>query len=559
MADSIVPSSAPFDLVLKQDRQPDFHLIDLGRRLSDQLRAMWGEKPRYYKEIVDSVWLQPLIGGSSTVAASLGAGHVFLATANPATLMPIGAGVGSAVMGKTGIVAQAAFLPAGTALIPVLAPIMAFLTFSSMTTSVALKRVQRSLDELYRDRRAGDLASLKRDDESLREVASQYAQGQVFTPAMIDQLGRSRDRIRVLHGKYEELLPQWLFGKGKPGDGPLDRTQIAFFAAARLLNLRADFLRLYLTYQDDREHAEGLQEDLLRSFADCRTPFRRLRKHQRDVRRQLEEKRWLKGGLTGEDRELEAILKLAVVKECARRRELTRGSKSMLLLQTGGGDGALKAYVTHDPRLEQAARVEVVPRKTLDLARSHELDESKQKEVDMSPGRREASEERAGSAIASFRSELKTRLAAIDGRLSATEGRFSKVDREVAGVSGKMDDLCDKLVTRVEASERQVKSEISSFQGEVRTRFTEIDARFNHVDASFGARLDEVKARFDTVDSEFTRAREERADVRAETMAALKRLDDRQKVLDRRLRLIVWLAGGLTLGVAATVLMAVFL
>ena len=38
-------------------------------------------------------------------AASLHAGNVFLATANPATLMTIGSGVGSAVMGLTGIVA----------------------------------------------------------------------------------------------------------------------------------------------------------------------------------------------------------------------------------------------------------------------------------------------------------------------------------------------------------------------------------------------------------------------------------------------------------------------
>ena len=38
-------------------------------------------------------------GGGGTAAASLLAGNVFLATANPATLMTIGTGVGSAVMG----------------------------------------------------------------------------------------------------------------------------------------------------------------------------------------------------------------------------------------------------------------------------------------------------------------------------------------------------------------------------------------------------------------------------------------------------------------------------
>ena len=59
---------------------------------------------------------------SPTAASSLLAGNVFLATVNPQTLMTIGTGVGSAVMGSTGIVAQAPFVAASTALIPVVAP-----------------------------------------------------------------------------------------------------------------------------------------------------------------------------------------------------------------------------------------------------------------------------------------------------------------------------------------------------------------------------------------------------------------------------------------------------
>ncbi len=477
MTDSIVPSSEPVAHVLRRDGQTDFHLIDLGRRLSDQLRASRGEKPPY-KEVLDSVWLQPLIGGSSTVAASLGAGNVFLATANPAALMPIGAGVGSAVLGSTGsIVAQAPFVAAGASLIPVLAPIMAFLTFSSLTANVALKRVRETLDELYRDKKAEDSGELKGADKSLREIVAQFAQSQVFTPAMTNDLHRSRTTIRKLHGKYEDLLPAWLFGAEEPGDRPLDRTNIAFFAAARLLNLRADFLRLYSTYQDDREHAEQVLEDLLRDCKECRTPFEQLKKRMRDVKRNRRkagklrkavEHVWL--GRKKQEEALQEILKLPLVRECSRRRELTKKSKSLLLFQTFGENGGLKACLASNPGLEEAARLEVAPRKSLDLARDRELDESGQPEMDMGPGRLEASEERAGSAIASFRSELKTRLAAIDRRLSATEDRLSKVDREVAGVSGKIDDLREKLVTRVEASEEQVRSEIASFQGEVRTQ-----------------------------------------------------------------------------------------
>ena len=60
--------------------------------------------------VIKSAWLQPLFGAGSTAASSLRAGNVFLATANPATLMTTG--VGSAVMGPAGIVAHAPSLHA---------------------------------------------------------------------------------------------------------------------------------------------------------------------------------------------------------------------------------------------------------------------------------------------------------------------------------------------------------------------------------------------------------------------------------------------------------------
>ena len=40
--------------------------------------------------MIDSAWLQPLLGAGSTAASSLFADNVFLATVNPQTLMTIG-------------------------------------------------------------------------------------------------------------------------------------------------------------------------------------------------------------------------------------------------------------------------------------------------------------------------------------------------------------------------------------------------------------------------------------------------------------------------------------
>ena len=137
--------SGPVAQVVKHEGQQDLAFIDLGSRASGQLRESWGSEPPFRSgHAIESVWLQPLLGGSGTVATSLLAGNVFVATANPATLMTIGSGVGSAVMGPAGIVAHAPFVAASTALMPIVAPMMAFLTLSSMLTRAGLNRAHHA-------------------------------------------------------------------------------------------------------------------------------------------------------------------------------------------------------------------------------------------------------------------------------------------------------------------------------------------------------------------------------------------------------------------------------
>lgn len=144
-----------------------------------------------------------------------------------------------------------------------------------------------------------------------------------------------------------------------------------------------------------------------------------------------------------------------------------------------GQNGALKAYLTRDLSLEQAARLPDASGKPADLAHARELDESKQPGIDTSSARIEATDEQVRSEIASFRGEIKSVLAAVDRRFAEIGGEFSKVDSELALVRSEIDGLRDKVVTRIEASDERVKSEISSFQGEVQTRFAEVDAKFD--------------------------------------------------------------------------------
>ena len=92
--------------------EQEFSVIDLGRDVSRDLRSHIDKaigihgKPFETGGVLSPAFF-PIAGAGAGMASSLFAGNVFLATANPATLMQIGAGVGAAVMGPAGVIAHA--------------------------------------------------------------------------------------------------------------------------------------------------------------------------------------------------------------------------------------------------------------------------------------------------------------------------------------------------------------------------------------------------------------------------------------------------------------------
>ena len=82
----------PVGQILTFKGHPTIALVDLGRDASDVLRASWRTTARPFDSggVIDSAWLLPMLGAGSTASSALNAGNVFLATANPATLMTIG-------------------------------------------------------------------------------------------------------------------------------------------------------------------------------------------------------------------------------------------------------------------------------------------------------------------------------------------------------------------------------------------------------------------------------------------------------------------------------------
>ena len=207
----------------------------------------------------------PLLGVGSTVSSSLLAGNIFLATANPATLMQIGAGVGTAVVGPGGIiVAHAPFIAAGGALIPIVAPVMFFTTVSSMMMSVRFEQIQASLDQLataveqlLMREVAEDYGVFLSAMDRLRDIAAEFDECRRFTAEMKIRLALVERDINVLHHKYDVLLTRPV--DSVPG-AALAVPDMHLFTISSLADLQVDRRRLRLALQDN-------PDDVSRSFS----------------------------------------------------------------------------------------------------------------------------------------------------------------------------------------------------------------------------------------------------------------------------------------------------
>ena len=251
-------------------------LVDLGSSASDALRAAWRETGKHPHEsggVVESAWLLPTLGGASMASSSLLAGNVFLATANPATLMTIGTGVGSAVMGPAGIVAQAPFVAASTALMPVVAPLMLFATVSAVVTGARLDRVQRSLGRLsdavgrlQRVLEAQDYARFETAASLLDGLGSEFAQLRRFGAGDAATLALARQSTKQLRAQFGQLVEGPVTSENDARNAVADLNR---YFLATILDLRSDVLRVHRTLQEDSDLVEHRQSRLGQEIERC--------------------------------------------------------------------------------------------------------------------------------------------------------------------------------------------------------------------------------------------------------------------------------------------------
>ena len=240
--------------------QREFGIVDLGSDLSGDLR----------REIEDSILRRgtpfetggtvspaflPVLGAGGAMASSLFAGNVFLATANPATLMKIGEGVGSAVMGATGIVRQAPFVAAGGAIVPVVAPVVLFAAISAMVICARVDKLQESVEqlagwvqELLAQGFAEDCGILVSALERVQDISEEFDRSGRFTDEIKIRLALAERDLNVLHHKYQILTEQVVHDRVAV-DLAVLRTRL--FALSSLADIQVDRLRLLLAVQSN--------------------------------------------------------------------------------------------------------------------------------------------------------------------------------------------------------------------------------------------------------------------------------------------------------------------
>ena len=373
----------PVGQVLKH-KGPPIALVDLGRDASEALRASWStDRPFQSGGVIESAWLIPMVGVGSPAASSLLAGNVFLATADPATLMTIGEGVGSAVMQGGKIVAQAPFVAASGGLIPIVAPIMLFATVSSVMISARLDRVQRNLGRLFevveavrRHLDAEDYARFETAVEQIDDVRSEFEHGQRFASDAPVKLSSIEDRARLLRAKYGLLMTRNVESED---DAKSAVSDVNRFFLASICDLEVDLLQLYLALQNDSAVVEFRRSRLWEKIDRYGKDFRRILDadpvgtFHRKLKEELAESRWpwlprgwrrpFGGELATRVRNVRAIRRdfnsvQARIKQWIEALEAATDEsreQCIVFYRERDGERALRAYHTRDVRLERAA------------------------------------------------------------------------------------------------------------------------------------------------------------------------------------------------------------
>ena len=378
-----------------RDGDEKLGIVDLGSGVSGDVRSLIDRNLRDHGKPFEtggalSASCLPLLGAGSVAASSLAAGNVFLATANPSTLMSIGGGVGSAVMGTGGIVAQAPFIAAGAAILPVVAPLAIFMTVSSTMMSARFNRLQTSLDNLteaihYLVKRDvnDDCARVLSAVARLQDIAEEWDSSHRFTHDMKIRLALVERDLSVARYRHALAIDEPTPGKDMGTAGASAEWKMRtmpveqhLFALSSVAGIHAEGLRLRLAVQENSadlvRRVEALDASLraFRSGASDLLQENWLERYLEAVENSLEGMGWWQRKVfqRGRGKELENTAErakairdneLAQVQDtigtwlqAMAERDETARRQSIVYYRDEQGKGEPRAYYTADLRLE---------------------------------------------------------------------------------------------------------------------------------------------------------------------------------------------------------------
>lgn len=208
--------------VATRDGQPAQGLIAVTGRTRDALIAsLTNSLAATGKYTPDARAVSPQVLGStastatavaSTAASAAIAPTLFMATANPATLMQLGSGVGSAVMGAGGIVAQAPFIPVAASM-PVVAPLALMGVVNTAVTMRQFQAVNAKLDTIANSLTnllvrvdITQIAGLIAASKTLGDITEEYGEVGHFTPSMTARFAVAEQSLAAVAQRQELLL-----------------------------------------------------------------------------------------------------------------------------------------------------------------------------------------------------------------------------------------------------------------------------------------------------------------------------------------------------------------
>ena len=211
------------------------------------------------------------IGALGTTAAT--SGSLFIATANTDTLMTIGGGVGSAVMGATGkIVGQAPFVAVSGALMPVTAPLLAFQALSSVmlmqqfaAVNEQLNQMRHEVSRILQRNEATFIGELISSASKLSAIEQEYNIAHRFSNDMAMRLALIENKINPHFERYRYLYQSRSIDGTIKADELRVKNSDAYIATLlSVLDLQTDLLRLKLTLQENPAFLSTLSSNLIR-------------------------------------------------------------------------------------------------------------------------------------------------------------------------------------------------------------------------------------------------------------------------------------------------------